>query len=320
MRAPDFWFSKRLTLINYALMPSSWIYRGVAWLKSVLARPHKVDTSVICIGNFVAGGAGKTPTALALCALLQQKSKRLSFLTRGHGSSAQGLLHVDADEHTSQDVGDEALLLAGRAPTLVAKDRVAGAEALSVAGDTDIILMDDGFQNLALHKDLSFIVIDHNQGIGNGCVIPAGPLRGSLHSQIIQADAFIIVGGELADKKLAATLRESGKPVFTALIEPSLNAPDIKTQKVVAYTGIGIPDKFFTSLRNAGADIIEEIRFPDHYNFTEDDARWLLALQQDTPGCLLMTTEKDHIRLKKNDRTARGAISDKHALPCCLKV
>jgi len=159
----------------------------------------------------------------------------------------------------------------------------------------------------------SLIVIDHQQGVGNSRVIPAGPLRAALAGQIAKAHAFIIIGGELVDQNLKQRLMKSGKPIFTAHLEPSHTAPDLGRKKIIAFTGIGMPDKFFATLEQAGADIVEHIRFPDHHPFSQSDAQWLLGLQSDNPGAMLVTTAKDHMRLKDTadacDRLYRASVA-----------
>ncbi len=297
MRTPAFWYTHRRTTASLVFMPMGWLYGMTARFRGFITAGHKADLPVICIGNFVAGGAGKTPTALALAALLQLHHKSVGFLTRGYGGKLGGPVSVIADRHSSADVGDEALLLAQACPTIVAADRRAGAEKLSDM-NADIILMDDGFQNPSLHKDLSFVVIDHQQGIGNGRIIPAGPLRGSLDYQISKAHGFIVIGGELNDQSLNQQLEKSGKPVFTAHLKPAGDAPELSGKKVIAFTGIGMPDKLFATLERAGAQIIERIRFPDHHPFSQNDAQWLLDLKNDHSGSVLVTTAKDHMRLK----------------------
>ena len=297
MRAPAFWYSDRRTIAGMVLSPLGWLYGAGGRFRGLVTNSWKAKLPVICIGNFVAGGAGKTPVALAIASLLERQHRSIGFLTRGYGGALSGPVSVMADSHSSSDVGDEALLLACKCPTIVARDRRIGAEKLSNM-DVDTIVMDDGFQNPSLHKDLSFIVIDHRQGIGNSRIIPAGPLRAPLKDQIVKAHGFIIIGGELVDQNLKKHLRKSGKPIFTAHLKPAGNAPDLADKKVIAFTGIGMPDKFFATLEKAGAEIIERIRFPDHHPFSQSDAKWLLDLQNDNDGCLLVTTAKDHIRLK----------------------
>jgi len=297
MRSPVFWYSDQRSISSTVLTPLGWLY-GMGWrFRRFVTAPKKSQRPVICIGNLVAGGAGKTPVALALSSLLSRENRSVGFLTRGYGGKLSGPICVKPDEHSSIDVGDEALLLAGMHPTIVARDRCAGADEFNKTG-VDAIIMDDGFQNPSLHKDLCLIVIDHNQGIGNGRIIPAGPLRGFLDDQISKAHGFIIIGGELMDKNLKQRLQNSGKPMFTGQLEPARTAPDLAGKKVIAYTGIGMPDKFFATLEQAGAEIIERIRFPDHHPFSHSDAQWLLGLQDDNPECLLLTTAKDHVRLK----------------------
>ncbi len=300
MRAPAFWYSDRRTITGVVLSPLGWLYGAGGRFRNLVTNSYKAKLPVICVGNFVAGGAGKTPVALAIAGLLQRQHRSPGFLIRGYGGELSGPVSVRTGSHSSSDVGDEALLLADKCPTIVARDRRAGAEKLSNM-DVDTIVMDDGFQNPSLHKDLSFIVIDHSQGIGNGRIIPAGPLRAPLRDQIAKAHGFIIIGGELVDQNLKHHLQNSSKPIFTAHLKPADNAPDLAGKKVIAFTGIGMPDKFFATLEKAGAEIIERIRFPDHHPFSQNDARWLLDLQSDNDECLLVTTAKDHIRLKETD-------------------
>ncbi len=297
MHAPAFWYYNRLSVLSVLLWPAGWLYGVGTRLRSRLVRPQKADKPVICIGNFVAGGAGKTPTALALATLLSEKNISVAFLTRGYGGELPGPLHVDRNHHTALQVGDEALLLAAAGPTVVSKNRPAGAKALS-RSCADVIIMDDGFQNPSLHKDLSIIVIDHKQGVGNGHIIPSGPLRGPLLDQIANSDIIVVSGGSLVDHRLDQRMKKSGKPVFSAQLVAADNAPQLEGKKVIAFTGIGVPEKFFTTVEQAGADVIEKIRFPDHHRFSESEANWLLSLQADNKNCLLLTTAKDHIRLK----------------------
>lgn len=305
MRAPAFWFSDRRTISSLVLAPLAWLYGWGGRLRNAVVTSQKVSMPVVCIGNFVAGGAGKTPTALALATLLERAGTSVGFLTRGYGGKLSGPVMVEPDRHSFHDVGDEALLLAKTGPTIVAKDRRKGAAELCKIA-IDIIIMDDGFQNPSLHKDISLIVIDHNQGVGNHSVIPAGPLRASLDFQISRANGFVVIGGDLTDQTLKQKLEKSDKPLFTARLEAAGTAPDLAGKKVIAFTGIGIPEKFFATLQKAGVQIVEEIRFPDHHPFSQSDAEWLLSLQSDNSNCLLVTTAKDHIRLKNaSDACAR---------------
>ncbi len=297
MRTPVFWYQNHRSISSLVLTPLGWLYGLGCRLRKLVTASRKAQRPVICVGNFVAGGAGKTPVALAFADMLERENKSVGFLTRGYGGKLSGPVLVNSDEHSSVDVGDEALLLARLCPTIVSRNRCAGADEFGHT-DIDVILMDDGFQNPALHKDLCLIVIDHNQGIGNGRVIPAGPLRGFLADQLSKAHGFVIIGGGLRDKNLQKRLQKSGKPTFTAQLEPADNTPDLAGKKVIAFTGIGMPDKFFATLEKAGAKIVERIRFPDHHPFSQSDAQWLLNLQGDNSSSVLVTTAKDHVRLK----------------------
>jgi len=249
---------------------------------------------VVCVGNFVVGGAGKTPTCLALVKLARGRGLKPGYLTRGYGGRAKGPLLVDPATHDASLVGDEPLLLAAAAPTVVSGDRAAGARLLLAEG-VDLIIMDDGFQNPTLAKDLSLVCVDGGVGVGNGMVIPSGPLRAPLAVQLRQADALVVIGeGERSDPVIRAAAR-AGRPVLRATLKPS-RVREWRKEPVLAFAGIGRPEKFFASLREAGASVTLGIPFPDHHRFTEADAAGLLE-QADAGKLRLVTTEKDKVRL-----------------------
>ena len=191
MRAPDFW--RRRTVTPFLLLPVGWFFSRIGALRQALVRPWRAPVPVLCVGNLVAGGAGKTPLALALGDRLQQNGVTVHFLTRGYGGREAGPLQVDPTRHGFREVGDEALLLARLAPTWVARDRRLGAEAAAKAG-AGVLVMDDGFQNPSIEKDLSIIAIDGGYGFGNGLVMPAGPLREPLARGFARADAAVVIG------------------------------------------------------------------------------------------------------------------------------
>jgi tetraacyldisaccharide 4'-kinase len=294
MREPAFWRTNGI--ITQALRPVAAIYAAVAntRMKSAGVR---AAVPVFCIGNLTAGGAGKTPTALAIAKSFLARGLKPYFLTRGYGGSNAGPLVV-AQGHTAKDVGDEALLLARLAPTVVAHDRAAGAQ-LAVTSGASVIVMDDGFQNASLEKDFALLVVDGQRGIGNGHVIPAGPLRASLDVQLARANAMLVVGAvsnPTRDVIAAAKLR--GIPILTSSLMP--DAPtvgDLRGKKILAYAGIGVPDKFFATLATAGALVRGTRAFADHHHFSGDEATDLL----DTAArehLVLVTTEKDIARMR----------------------
>ncbi len=290
MRAPLFWhdgsFPSRL------LLPLSWLYRAGFDLRAKTARPFKAAAPIICIGNLVAGGAGKTPVAMAIANILQQRGKSVTLLTRGHGGSLRGPHLIDVQRHHASDVGDETLLLAACAPTIMAKNRAHGAKTAADAG-AKIILMDDGFQNPTLKKDFSFVVVDGHFGFGNGRLLPAGPLREPLQQGLARADAFVLIG---EDRHGLAPMLSAKHTLIRAHMELDESVNHIRGQRVVAFAGIGRPEKFFRSLREFGCEVKNATGFPDHYRFRESD---LLALraQADKRKAILVTTAKDYARI-----------------------
>jgi tetraacyldisaccharide 4'-kinase len=283
---------------------------------------------VICVGNFVAGGAGKTPFAIEIARRLSAMGERPVFLTRGYGGSLEGPILVAAT-HMASEVGDEALLLAGQAPTIVARSRIAGA-SLAETTDATVIVMDDGFQNPSLAKDFSFVVIDAAVGIGNGLCLPAGPLRAPLRAQWRVAKALVVMravgpsshrsdepeaaAGRAGQERGRSSLDDAalsgsalavmaeaerrGLPVYSAVLRPeAADADALRGRKIVAFAGIGRPSKFFATLKSIGADLILERSFPDHYDFRASDLA-SLAEKARAAGALLVTTEKDMARLR----------------------
>lgn len=290
MRAPGFW--QHDGALALALQPLAWLYDGAGRLRRDLANPHRCAVPVVCIGNVTAGGSGKTPLALVIIALLQQRGARVSALTRGYGGRLAGPVQVDPARHGAADVGDEALLLAERAPTFVAHDRPAGAEA-AVAAGAEIIVMDDGFQNPSLHKDLCLIAVDGATGLGNGRVHPAGPLREAPERAWQRADAIVVTGPSSAQ-----VLRQlpPGLPRVEARMLPDLDAQMLSGRAVVAFAGIGRPDKFFDTVRDLGADLRAVQAFPDHHPYAEEEIMAVLD-EATRQGAIAVTTTKDAVRL-----------------------
>lgn len=267
--------------------------RAAAW-KMGRAPRFRPPVPVVCVGNFVVGGAGKTPTALVLARLARGRGLKPGYLTRGYGGAAKGPLLVDLAKHTAADVGDEPLLLAAAAPTMVSADRVAGAQRLVEAG-IDIIIMDDGFQNPSLAKDLSLVCVDAGVGIGNGMVTPSGPLRAPLALQLRMADALVLIGEGERSEGLVRTAARAGRQVLRATLKPA-RVREFRKEPLLAFAGIGRPAKFFDSLAAAGATVKRTVPFPDHHRFSEADAATLLA-RAEAEGLRLVTTEKDMARL-----------------------
>jgi tetraacyldisaccharide 4'-kinase len=294
MREPFFW--RRENALAQILAPIAAIYGAVADRR--MRRPGaRAGLPVFCIGNLTTGGAGKTPTALTLGKLLLARGLKPAFLTRGYGGSDAGPLVVEPKQ-TARDVGDEALLLARLAPTIVAHDRVSGAQA-AVAIGADLIVMDDGFQNPALEKDFSLVVIDGERGIGNGRVIPAGPLRASAPVQLKRTNAVLVVGDVApATRGLIARIRAYGIPVMAGRLVPDATAvTSLRDKKLLAFAGIGHPEKFFATLTACELSLRQTRAFADHHPFSRRDADQLLE-QAARNGLTLVTTEKDIARLR----------------------
>ncbi len=292
MREPEFWWRPRGGML---LAPLGAIYGAVAAAR-MQAQGASAGVPVICLGNLTVGGAGKTPAALAVAHLLLAARERPFFLSRGYGGRLAGPVRVDPSFHHAADVGDEPLLLARLAPTIVARDRVAGAKTARLGG-ASVIVMDDGFQNPSLAKDLSIVVVDGRRGIGNGRIVPAGPLRAPLDIQIARSQAIVVVGPADGAGKVLDAARRHGVTVFHGRLEPDRNSlAALGGRKVLAFAGIGDPEKFFATLREAGVAIGERASFPDHHRYTTTDAQTLLA-RAEAANLVLITTEKDHVRL-----------------------
>jgi tetraacyldisaccharide 4'-kinase len=316
MREPSFWW-RSAGLTSGLLSPLAAVYGTVA--ASRMARPGRVaGVPVVCVGNPTLGGAGKTPAAIAVAQLLEAAGRRPFVLSRGYGGELAGPVRVDPARHRAADVGDESLLLARIAPTIVARDRAAGADAARAAGAGSLV-MDDGFQNPGLRKDRSILVVDGRRGIGNGKVFPAGPLRAPLESQLRHAQALLVIGAGTAGEAVAALAQAHGLPVFHGRLEPDAQAlAALQGRPVLAFAGIGDPGKFFATLRDAGIGVAAEIPFPDHHRYRRIEARDLIE-RAEREGLILVTTEKDLARLAgQDDLAALAGVA--RALPVTLQV
>jgi tetraacyldisaccharide 4'-kinase len=309
MQAPGFWWRKSGAAAAL-LSPLAAIYGSVAGRRLAQSGAH-AGVPVICIGNPTVGGAGKTPTAIAVARLLIGAGERPAFLTRGFGGRLAGPVLVQTS-HTANDVGDEPLLLWRVAPTVVSRDRVAGARHAIAAGAT-VIVMDDGFQNPALAKDLSILVIDGVRGIGNDHVIPAGPLRAPLAPQLERAHAILIVGDGVG------AMPATRLPTFRARLAPDRIAlANLGSRRVLAFAGIGDPQKFFATLAAAGINAQIQRGFADHHRYRADEAAALLA-EAERRDLALVTTEKDLARMQGDPALAVLA-ARVHVLPVELIV
>lgn len=299
MRTPGFWSARSPTWTARLLSPAAVLYGAVAG-RRMAQDGVRAALPVICIGNFTAGGAGKTPTALALATLLRAAGERPAFLTRGHGGRARTPLLVDPAVHDHRAVGDEPLLLARAGPTVVSPDRPAGA-ALAAATGASLVLMDDGLQNPSLKKDLALAVVDGETGIGNGLCLPAGPLRAPLSAQWPFVDGIVLMGRGAAGARVAAEAERRGVPVFHARLAPdSAIAERLDGARVLAFAGIGRPEKFFRTLEDCGATVVERVALADHHVYRPGEAEALLAHAR-AKGLVPVTTEKDAARLPALD-------------------
>jgi tetraacyldisaccharide 4'-kinase len=252
---------------------------------------------VLCIGNYHVGGAGKTPTVRALAALLRDLGETPVVLSRGYGGKLRGPVRVDPARHAASDVGDEPLMLAGTLPVVVARDRAAGVPLARSLG-ASVILMDDGFQNPAVAKDVSLIVIDGGRGLGNARVIPAGPLRAPLRPQLARTDALVVVGDGEAASAVAAEIAAQGKPVLSARLRPDeASVAALRGRRVLAFAGIGDPARFFSTLQASGIEVVRGRAFADHHHFSAREIESLVS-EAKRDALTLVTTEKDMARLR----------------------
>jgi tetraacyldisaccharide 4'-kinase len=268
------------------------------------------------VGNFTVGGSGKTPFALFLAKHIEAQRCQPWFLSRGYGGRLSGPIRVDPNTHTAGDVGDEPLLLARWAPTIVSRDRCQGAQSIEANASREaVIIMDDGLQNPALYKDLSIAVVDARRGFGNGRVIPAGPLRAPLSAQAALADIVVLTNrGPGDDTELPTTLRKlTNMPIVSAETRLSRDKSAWRGRRVIAYAGIVNPDRFFTLLEELGAKIVERRRFADHHVFREAEARDLVDASR-RASADLVTTEKDIARLSGGVGAVAKLREGSHAL------
>lgn len=314
MREPEFW-QRRGTWQASLLKPLALAYGAIASAR--MRKPGtRVAAPVLCVGNFHMGGAGKTQVALTLARLLRQMNRTPCFLSRGYGGALRGPLVVDPALHAARDVGDEPLLLTRAGMTIVARERAQGA-ALAMAHGADAIIMDDGFQNPSLHKDVSLIVVDAARGLGNHEVFPAGPLRAPLNAQLARTDALVVIGEGTGTDELIAGARARGIALFRAAIIADADAVTrLQGRRVLAFAGIGDPKRFFDTLRRLGADVAATKAFADHHMFSADELQALLT-RAEREGLRLVTTEKDMARIA-GDAHLRSFATQIDTLPVSL--
>jgi tetraacyldisaccharide 4'-kinase len=298
---PRWWYRRgrrEMAATRTLLTPISWIWALATARRMARGRPVDPGVPVICVGNLTMGGAGKTPVARAIVALLRARGLKSHILSRGHGGRLAGPVRVDPARHTAADVGDEALMMAGDAPVWIARDRAAGVLAAAVDG-AEVVVMDDGHQNPSVAKTLSLVVVDgetrdEEWPFGDGAVFPAGPMREPLKAGLARADAVVLLlpADLLApDGELLALL--AGKPLLIARLEPEKPPP---SGPQIAFAGIAKPWKMERALKAAGCDLVDFAPLPDHEPIAEETLRFL-ADRAAARGAGLITSEKDWARL-----------------------
>ncbi|MEO0637169.1 MAG: tetraacyldisaccharide 4'-kinase [Pseudomonadota bacterium] len=317
---PPFWYAPA-NWQAWLLAPIARIYGAVAARRMSADAGHAAALPVLCVGNLVAGGAGKTPTCIALVAAAKAAQRDPVILTRGYGGALSGPVLVDLDKHNAHDVGDEALLLARHAPTMVARDRAAGAKAIEAMLAEDmhagLIIMDDGLQNPVLMKDFHLVVIDGRRGIGNGFVHPAGPLRAPVRFQMSLADAVLVIGEGDAGADVLRMAARRACPTQVASLSPVSNLK-LKGVSVLAWAGIGDPEKFFHTLQAMGVNVQMTRSFDDHHFVSAEEARDLLD-DASRNKLSLVTTEKDMVRIAASHNEDVEALAE-HSTPVPVEL
>lgn len=293
---PSWWQNETGRILPKYLSPLGKVYGAVVKARFRYTKQYESKLPVLCVGNFTQGGTGKTPISLKIASMMQAEGWDPTFLSRGYKGKLAGPILVDSEIHTAAEVGDEPLLLSRGAPTIVAKSRVEGIWLIEQRHN-NFVIMDDGFQNPSVRKNISIIAIDSATGLGNHRIFPAGPLRAPLEFQLAHADAIVITGGHATNLEDELKERYNFKnPIISGRLRPSSDTSWVKEKPILAYAGIARPEKLFDSLVKAGGKVIRRIPFPDHHQFTTKDADHLtkLALADDLQ---LITTEKDLARI-----------------------
>ena len=302
MQAPKFWYRSR-SWQAILLSPLGVLYAWATARRQKNARPTQIDIPVICIGNLNVGGTGKTPTTIAISQMLTSRGIAVHIVSRGYGGSLQAVTQVDPRSHTADETGDEPLLMAAFAPTWVANERVEGARAAQNAG-ADVILLDDGFQDPSLTKDLAIVVVDAARGFGNGRCLPAGPLREPVHVGLKRADAVISIGEPEAQSQFRerSAVQVGRIAHLTASLKPIEMGMPWAEGRYLAFAGIGDPEKFFATLRGLGAPLVRTVALDDHQKLARTMIQRLMKEAQ-SMNAQLVTTEKDAARLPADLRS-----------------
>ena len=297
LKAPKFWYKKKDTYLSTFLFPFSLIFRFGTKIRNLVSSKKKSKIPIICIGNIVVGGAGKTPVSLKIGKMLSNAGYKPHFLSKGYAGLIKNSTLVES-WHSPKSVGDESILLSEIAPTWVGKNRNNSAELAKKNGG-DCLIMDDGFQNPTIQKDFSIIVINASQEFGNKKVMPAGPLRESVNRGLSRTNLVVVIGN--ISKNLRETIPDQ-IPIIQAKFQINKETKIFKGQKITAFAGIAYPEKFFKSLEEQGAKIVKEIVYPDHHIYDENDLLNLAEIANKTQS-ILVSTRKDFVRIPKSYRS-----------------
>ncbi|MDR3224466.1 MAG: tetraacyldisaccharide 4'-kinase [Holosporales bacterium] len=292
-RSPKFWSAEDSKIARY-LSPLSKLFSICADIKINSIAPEKAAVPVICVGNIVLGGAGKTPTTQLVCNLLKERSFNPHIISSGYGGYLKNVVRVDLALHSYLQVGDEALLLADCAPTWIGRNRINSAKA-AVSSGADVLVMDDGLQNNALMKNISMLVVDSYQGFGNCRIFPAGPLRESVESGVLRSDVVLIVGHKNESIEERIRLVNPDIPICYSHMK-IIEAPEVENRKVLGFCGLGFPDKFKKTLTECGYDIVDFVVFGDHHSYTITEIQKLITAACNA-NAKLVTTMKDYVKI-----------------------
>lgn len=287
LRQPNLWQNK--SIASSLLLLFSSLYYAISNLRKYITHPYKPSIPTICIGNITVGGAGKTPIAISIGNFLKKEGYNITYLSKGYKGKLDGPLVV-TKEHSAIEVGDEPLLLAKIARTVISKNRKAGIKFIEDSLEADLIIMDDGLQNPTIEKHLSILVVDGTFGLGNRRIFPAGPLRETVRSALKKTDTIVIIGD---DKQ--KSFKNLTKNIVNVEIKP-INKKSNNKGKFIGFAGIGNPDKFFKTLEGLKYDLIESVAFEDHHIYTNEDIEKLIN-KAAKAGAKLITTSKDIVKI-----------------------